>query len=120
MPVAVAVTVGGSAVGVDVAASVGVALGLGVMVGVARTLTPGFSVFGEGVTAVLADRPDVWTVDAGWAWVTRPNVQWDMSAGHSFNRRGDAWFVSGGLTLRRLTGRTRVSSTRQLPYVTPG
>jgi len=74
----------------------------GVMVGVERALTPAFSLFAEGVTVLLADRPDVWTVDAGWAWVTRPNGQWDVSAGHSFNHRGDAWFVSGGLTLRHL------------------
>ena len=79
----------------------------GVMLGVARALTPGFSLFGEGVMVLLADKPDVWTVDAGWAWVTSPNVQWDVSAGHSFHHRGDPWFVSGGLTLRR-PRRTRV------------
>jgi hypothetical protein len=28
-------------------------------------------------------------------------VQWDVSAGHTFNDRGNDWFVSAGVSLRR-------------------
>lgn len=66
-----------------------------------RALRPAVSAFAEMSGVLLADRPDSWTMDAGMSWVARPDLQWDVSVGHTFNDRGDAWFVSAGLTLRR-------------------
>ena len=73
----------------------------GVMIGVIRALAPTLSAFGEVSHVLLADRPDAWTLDAGLAWVARPNLQWDFSAGHTLYNRGDDWFVSAGITVRR-------------------
>ena len=74
----------------------------GAMLGVTRALTSTLSVFGEVSGVLVAERPDAWTLDGGVAWVAWPNVQWDLSAGHTFDHRGDDWFVSAGITLRRL------------------
>ena len=38
-------------------------------------------------------------------WVARPNLQWDVSAGHIFHGRDNDWFASAGITLRRPGGR---------------
>lgn len=73
----------------------------GVMTVLTRSLTPSVTAFGEVAGALLAGRPDAWTIDAGAAWVARPNLQWDVSAGHTFHDRGDDWFISAGVTLRR-------------------
>jgi hypothetical protein len=73
----------------------------GAMLGVTRALTSTLSAFAEVSGVLLAERPDAWTLDAGAAWVAWPNVQWDLSAGHTFDHRGDDWFVSAGITLRR-------------------
>ena len=72
----------------------------GLMIGVTRALTSTVSLFAETAGALLAARPDAWTLDTGAAWIARPNLQWDVSAGHTFDRRGDDWFVSAGITLR--------------------
>jgi hypothetical protein len=71
------------------------------MVGVTRTLSSTVSAFAEVSGVLLAERPDAWTMDGGLAWVARPNLQWDVSAGHTFAHRGDDWFVSAGITIRR-------------------
>jgi hypothetical protein len=67
---------------------------------VARTLTPAVSVFAEVAAALPAHRLSGWTVDGGIAWVARPDLQWDLSTGHTFNDRGDDWFLSAGVTVR--------------------
>ena len=72
----------------------------GVMVGVTREFTPALSGFAELSAVLLADQPDAYTVDTGVAWVAGPDLQWDVSAGHTFAHRGDDWFVSAGITLR--------------------
>ena len=77
----------------------------GAMAGVTRALTSTVSAFAEVSGVLIADRPDAWTLDAGVAWVARPNLQWDVSAGHLFHGRGNDWFASAGITLRR-PGRT--------------
>jgi hypothetical protein len=46
--------------------------------------------------------PRAWTVDGGISWVPRPNVQWDVSSGVLVRGPGRSWFVSAGVTLRRL------------------
>ena len=71
------------------------------MLGVTRTLTSTVSAFAEVAGVILAQQPDAWTLDGGVAWVSRPNLQWDVSAGHTFLDRGDDWFVSAGITVRR-------------------
>jgi hypothetical protein len=76
----------------------------GIMAGVTRALTSTVSAFVELAGALIAERPDAWTLDAGSAWVARPNLQWDVSAGHTFDHRGDDWFVSAGITIRRPSG----------------
>ena len=73
----------------------------GAMIGVTRALTSTVSAFAEVSGVLLADRADAWTLDAGVAWVARPNLQWDVSAGRIFHDRGDHWFASAGITLRR-------------------
>jgi hypothetical protein len=73
----------------------------GAMLGLTRTLTPTVSAFAEISGVVPADRPAAWTIDAGLAWVARPDLQWDFSVGHTLHDRGDDWFVSAGVTLRR-------------------
>ena len=73
----------------------------GVMVGLTRGLTENFSVFVEGSDVLQADRPDSWTIDGGLAWVIGVDSQLDFSAGKTLLERGDDWFVSAGITLRR-------------------
>jgi hypothetical protein len=68
---------------------------------VARTLTPAVSVFAEVAAALPAHRLSAWTIDGGIAWIARPDLQWDLSTGHTFNDRGDDWFLSAGVTVRR-------------------
>ena len=68
---------------------------------VTRTLTPAVSVFAEVAAALPAHRLSAWTIDGGIAWIARPDLQWDLSTGHTFNDRGDDWFLSAGVTLRR-------------------
>ena len=72
-----------------------------VMAGATRALSPAVSAFAEVSGVLLAERPDAWTLDAGLAWVARTDLQWDVSAGHTFAHRGDDWFVSAGITIRR-------------------
>ncbi len=81
------------------------------MLGVTRAFTPSVSAFVEMAGVLLADQPDAWTIDGGLAWVARPNLQWDISAGHAFHDRGDDWFVSAGITIRRNSQR-RTGSRR--------
>ena len=69
-----------------------------------RSVSRSVYLFGE-LAVGLAER--TWTVDGGLAWVSRQNVQWDVSAGMLVHGAGDSWFVSGGLTLRRLPRRLR-------------
>jgi hypothetical protein len=71
------------------------------MLGLTRMLNDAgtLSAFAEIAVAVLGARPDTWTMDGGVAWVARRNLQWDVSAGHTFDNRGD-WFVSAGITVR--------------------
>ena len=61
----------------------------GAMLSLTRAVTSTVSVFDEISGRLLADRPDAWTMDAGVAWVAGPDLQWDASAGHTFNHRGD-------------------------------
>jgi Putative MetA-pathway of phenol degradation len=72
----------------------------GVMLGLSRQITPAVGAFVELSAVLLASQPDAYTTDAGFAWVTSPDLQWDVSAGHTFANRGDDWFVSAGITLR--------------------
>jgi hypothetical protein len=67
---------------------------------VTRTLTPAVSVFAEVAAALPAHRLSGWTIDGGVAWIARPDLQWDVSMGHTLNDRGDDWFLSAGITLR--------------------
>ena len=69
-------------------------------IGVAKSLSLSLSGFGE--LAVGLAEPRAWTVDAGIAWISRQNVQWDASAGVLVRGPGQSWFMSAGLTLRRL------------------
>ena len=73
----------------------------GVTLDATRALTPTVSVFAEVSGDLPESHPDAWTVDGGVAWVARPNLQWDISAGHTFQDRGPDWFVSAGITVRR-------------------
>lgn len=73
----------------------------GAIAGLTLALTEPVSVFAEVSGVLVARRPDAWTLDAGVAWVAGPDLQWDVSAGHTFYDRGDDWFVSAGITLRR-------------------
>ena len=70
-----------------------------------RSVSTSLYLFGE--LAVGLARPRAWTVDGGLGWVPRQNVQWDVSAGMLVRGPGESWFVSGGLTLRRLPRRLR-------------
>ncbi len=72
-----------------------------VTAGLTRALTGKLSVFAEVATALLETQPDSWTVDAGLAWLARPNMQWDVSAGRGFRDQDQSWFLSAGITLRR-------------------
>ena len=76
----------------------------GVMLGLTRAITPALGAFVEMSAGLVADRPDAYTLDAGVAWVAGPDIQWDVSAGHTFANRGDDWFLSAGITLRRRSG----------------
>lgn len=69
-----------------------------------RSVSPSLYLFGE---LAVGFAEHAWTVDGGLAWVSRQNVQWDVSAGVLVRGPGDSWFVSGGLTLRRLPRRLR-------------
>lgn len=71
------------------------------MAGVTRALTPTVSATAEVSTVAVAARPPAWTLDAGVAWVAAADLQWDVSAGHTLHHRGDDWFVSAGVTIRR-------------------
>ena len=71
------------------------------MLTLTRAITPTISAFAEVSGGPLGNRADLWTLDAGAAWVAGPDVQWDVSAGHTFNDRGNGWFVSAGVSLRR-------------------
>ena len=71
------------------------------MLSLTRAVTPAVSAFAEFSGGPLGNRADLWTLDAGAAWVAGPDVQWDVSAGHTFNDRGNDWFVSAGVSLRR-------------------
>jgi hypothetical protein len=70
-----------------------------------RSVSPSLYLFGE--LAVGLAEPRAWTLDGGLAWLSRQNVQWDVSAGMLVRGPGDSWFLSGGLTLRRLPRRLR-------------
>ena len=72
----------------------------GVMAGLTRAFTDTFSAFGEVSGVLVAAHPDAWTLDGGVAWIARPDLQWDISAGHAFADRGDEWFLSAGVTVR--------------------
>jgi hypothetical protein len=72
-----------------------------VTLGVTRGLTETLSVFVEGSNVLQTIRPDTLTIDGGIAWVVRPDLQLDFSGGHTLRDRGDAWFVSAGITVRR-------------------
>jgi hypothetical protein len=67
---------------------------------VGRALSSSIGAFVELATGL--DDPRLWTLDGGIAWVRRENVQWDVSAGVLVRGPGQSWFVSGGVTLRRL------------------
>jgi len=71
------------------------------MVGVTRAFTPSLSGFVETSNVLQAKRPDTLAIDAGLAWARGPDLQLDASMGHSFFDRGEDWFVSAGITLRR-------------------
>ena len=68
---------------------------------VTRSLTENLSVFVEGSNVLQAIRPDSLTIDGGLAWIVGRDRQLDFSAGHTLHDRGDDWFVSAGITLRR-------------------
>ena len=82
-----------------------------VTAGAAKSLSQSLSAFGE--LAVGLAEPRAWTVDGGIAWVSRQNVQWDASAGVLVRGPGQNWFVSGGLTLRRLPRSMRKAPMRR-------
>jgi hypothetical protein len=73
----------------------------GAMIGLTRDLTERLSAFVEASNVLQADRPDNWTVDGGVARVIGFDSQLDFSVGKTFLHRGDDWFVSAGITLRR-------------------
>jgi hypothetical protein len=73
----------------------------GVTLGLTRDLTDSLSVFVEGSNVLQAVRPDSVTIDGGLAWAAGLDLQLDVSVGHTLQDRGDDWFVSTGITLRR-------------------
>jgi Putative MetA-pathway of phenol degradation len=75
---------------------------------VGKSLTESLSAFTE--LAVGLAEPSAWTVDGGIAWLSRPNVQWDLSVGALVRGPGESWFLSGGVTLRRLPRRMRTAA----------
>jgi hypothetical protein len=75
---------------------------------VGKSLTESLSAFTE--LAVGLAEPSAWTVDGGIAWLPRTNVQWDLSAGVLVRGPGQSWFLSGGVTLRRLPRRMRTAA----------
>jgi hypothetical protein len=77
-----------------------------VMVGITRAFTETLSAFAEVSGALVAAHPDAWTVDGGVAWIASPDLQWDLSAGHTFADRGDEWFVAAGITVRHRARRS--------------
>jgi len=64
-----------------------------------------------GELAVGLAEPRGWTVDSGIAWLSRQNVQWDVSAGVLVRGPGQSWFASAGVTLRRLPRRLGKTAT---------
>ena len=72
---------------------------------ISRDISPSTYVFAELATGL--SEPRAWTLDGGLAWVPRPNVQWDVSSGVLVRGPGQSWFVSAGVTLRRLPRRLR-------------
>jgi len=72
----------------------------GVMVGVTRAFTDSLSAYTELSGSLAAAHPDAWTIDGGVAWIARPDLQWDLSAGHTFADRGEQWFIAAGVTVR--------------------
>jgi hypothetical protein len=72
-----------------------------------RTLSPSLNAFAELATGL--SEPRAWTLDGGLAWVPRANVQWDVSSGVLVRGPGQSWFVSAGVTLRRLPRRFRAA-----------
>ena len=72
---------------------------------VGKSVTSSLYTFGE--LAIGLAEPRAWTLDGGIAWLSRPNVQWDLSVGVLVRGPGESWFVSGGVTLRRLPRRMR-------------
>jgi outer membrane putative beta-barrel porin/alpha-amylase len=88
-----------------------------VQVGITRAFTDTVSAFAEVSGALPAAHPDAWTIDGGVAWIARPDLQWDLSAGHTFADRGDEWFLSAGITVRHL-GRRASGSARQGSAIT--
>jgi hypothetical protein len=94
-------SVGGNLVSAYTSDEAGRYLDNGVMAGLTRALTPSLSAFGEVTTALLTQRSDTWSIDGGLAWVSRPNVQWDVSVGRSLHDSDDRWFLSAGITVRK-------------------
>ena len=72
-----------------------------VTVGLTRGVTERLSAFVEGSNVLQVIRPDSLTIDGGIAWIVGRDLQLDVSAGHTLHDRGDDWFVSAGITLRR-------------------
>ena len=71
-----------------------------VMVGVTRAFTDTVSAFGEVSGVLAAAHANAWTIDGGVAWIARPDLQWDLSAGHTLADRGEEWFVAAGVSVR--------------------
>jgi hypothetical protein len=76
---------------------------------VGKSLSSSVSAFVELATGLA--EPRAWTVDGGVAWVPRENVQWDASAGVLVRGPGQNWFISAGITLRRLPRHMRRPSS---------
>ena len=77
---------------------------------VGRPLSSSISAFTELATGLA--EPRAWTLDGGIAWVPRENLQWDLSAGLLVRGPGQNWFLSGGVTLRRLPRQMRKPTPR--------
>lgn len=58
--------------------------------------------FVEVFANAASDEETLWQLDAGLALLATPNMQVDVSAGRALTNGPPAWFVSAGVTARRI------------------
>jgi len=77
---------------------------------IGRSVSPSLSAFIELANDLT--EPRLWTLDGGVAWAPKSNLQWDVSSGVLVRGPGRSWFVSAGITLRRVPRHLRHTAAR--------